>query len=148
MAKDSQSIEKIYLFLLPHALVGPPGFALFTVTSTWFDRMLTYFLTSLLTYLLTYLFTYLLTCAIVCVLVCLFVCLLFFFEAIWAGFAILSCVTKSIWLLYSELEMLWSVSSGSSMTRDHLILRPLIRCSFGKYPWKNRIEFSCQYIYS
>ena len=52
------------------ALVGPPGFALFTITSTWFA-------TYLLTYSLTY--RYLFSCAIVCVLVCLFVCLFFLF---------------------------------------------------------------------
>ena len=52
------------------ALVGPPGFALFTITSTWFA-------TYLLTYSLTY--RYLFSCAIVCVLVCLFVSLRFLF---------------------------------------------------------------------
>ena len=50
ITKDSQSMEKISLFLLSTVRFGdPPGFALFTITSTWFDRMLTY------RYLLTYL---------------------------------------------------------------------------------------------
>ena len=66
-------------------------------------------------------FTHLLTFAIVCVfLVCLCVCL-YVFEAIWAGFEILSCVTKSV--SCSELEMPWSVNLLSSMTCDHLTLR-------------------------
>ena len=78
------------------ALVGPPGFALFTITSTWFA-----------TYLLTYLLTYLPIFVFLCYSFCpsMFVCFSFFvvFEAIWAGFAILSCVTKSVWLSHREL---------------------------------------------
>ena len=47
ITKDSQSMEKISLFLLPTvSLVGPPSFALVTITSTRFD---TYLLTHLLT---------------------------------------------------------------------------------------------------
>ena len=52
----------------PYALVGPPGFALFTM---YIHVIRPYAYLPKLTYLLTYL----LTCAIVCALVCLFVCL-------------------------------------------------------------------------
>ena len=112
-------MEKISLFLLPTVRFSRP---------TRFCSIYYYIhpIRHLLTYSLTY--RYLLTCAIVCVLVCLFVWLFFVvFEAIWAGFAILSCVSKSVCLSYRELEMLWSVNFRSSMTHYHLILRSLIR---------------------
>ena len=80
---------------------------------------------------LTYLLTYLPILTYLCYSLCpsVFVCLAFFFvfEAIWAGFAILSCVSKSVCLSYRQLEMLLSVNFRSSMTHYHLILRSLIR---------------------
>ena len=128
----------LFLLKLSVRFSGPTtSLALFTITSTWFDRLLTYSLT----------YQYLLTS--LCYRLCpsVFVCACFFlFEAIWAGFAILSCITKSV--SYIELEMPWCMNLRSSMKRDHLTLRSLIRGSFIKYTWKSRFEFSCLYIYS
>ena len=73
-------------------------------------------LTHLLTFVIVYVF-------LVCLCVYLNV-----FEAIWAGFAILSCVTKSV--SYREFEMPWPVNLLSGMTSDHLTLSFLIGGSF------------------
>ena len=73
ITKDSQSMEKISLFLLPTVRFSRP---------TRFCSIYYYIhvIRHLLTYSLTY--RYLLTCAIVCVLVCLFVWL--FFCCFWS----------------------------------------------------------------
>ena len=124
ITKDSQSMEKISLFLLPTVRFSRP-------TRFCFIYYYIHPIRHLLTYSLTY--RYLLTCAIVCVLV--FVCLAFFFvfEVIWAGFAILSCGSKSVWLSYRELEMLWSVNFRSSMT---LISYPDLTLFYTPWPWE------------
>ena len=60
------------------ALVGPPGFALFTITSTWFD-----------TYLLTYLPIFVFLCYSLCP--SMFVCLSFFWFLKRSGLVLRSC---------------------------------------------------------
>ena len=108
-----------------YALVGPPGFVLFTITSTRLD-----------TYLLTYLpiLTYL--CYSLCPSVCFF-CLFLFLKR--SGLVLRSCpVSLSPFDFHIE-----SSKCCDPWISGHLILRPLIRCSLGKYSWKNQIEFSC-----